>query len=146
MTTYTKILRKETSKREKHVKKKISIFFQIKYDFCSLTRRHENGAKALFLLFPLYQHLNNGRGERRQLYFCYRRERCNKHFTKSSITSRSTSIMLMFIAIDDYFVPFLFICISLFFHLWLRAFPSASNNSSIKSLYTWGGGRRTTKR
>lgn len=58
-----KILGKEASRREKHVRKKISILFQIKCDFRSWLGGMKIKLSVLFLLFSLYLHLNMKRGK-----------------------------------------------------------------------------------
>lgn len=46
----------------------------------------------------------------------------NKNFANSSVIPRSTSLILMFMAIDDYFAPFPAIPHLFVFHLWFFLF------------------------
>lgn len=121
VTTYIK--NNESNKRTWRAEwvEEISIFFQIKNDFYSTSP-----LKALegiwkvsktILLCPgsISGSLARVRISRESNYICVIVEERNKDFADSSVISspspgdESTSLILMFMAIDDYIVPFLIV-------------------------------------
>lgn len=141
VTTHTKILRKETSRREKHVKRKYQFCFKSNMIFVPWLGGMKTRPKRAAFIVLFISVLEHREGERRQLYFCYRKEKCNKNFTNSSIACRSTSIMLMFMAIDDYFVLSLSLYLYLIVFSFMATRLSLSNNNNIRN---WRG--KTAKR
>lgn len=150
-TVTTHIKNNESNKRTWRVEwvEEISIFFQIKYDFYSTSSPLKalegiwKVSKTIFigLRLDVGGSLARVRISRESNYICVIVEERNKDSADSSVISsptprdESTSFILMFMAIDDYIVPFLIV-----FRLRLlsrrpaalRAFQPSSESSRTK--------------